>query len=136
MVRTVLLRTYYPKLGQILVCDYATGFVPPEMVKTRPVIVISPSERHGRRLCTVVPISTTEPQPVEPWHVPLPDLKIPGWKTKELQWAKCDMLATVAFDRLDKPHARTPDGRVYHEIHFAEHDLAAVMKAVRSYLAV
>lgn len=37
--------TFHPKPGAILVCDYDTGFVPPEMVKKRLCIVITPRLR-------------------------------------------------------------------------------------------
>lgn len=40
--------------GTILLCDYATGFRAPEMVKRRPAVVISPHLRHRDRLCSVV----------------------------------------------------------------------------------
>ncbi|QQG36900.1 MAG: type II toxin-antitoxin system PemK/MazF family toxin [Micavibrio aeruginosavorus] len=44
----------HPNKGSILLCDFNHGFVAPEMVKRRPVIVISP-KIHGRvGLCTVV----------------------------------------------------------------------------------
>lgn len=28
--------------GTVLLCDYSTGFLPPEMVKLKPAIVVSP----------------------------------------------------------------------------------------------
>jgi mRNA interferase MazF len=47
-------------MGQILICDFSSGFVEPEMVKVRPVVVISPKPRKSiHSLCTVVPLSTT-----------------------------------------------------------------------------
>ena len=36
---------FHPNAGDIVICDYATGFKPPEMVKVRPVVVISPRRR-------------------------------------------------------------------------------------------
>lgn len=51
---------YFPKQSHVLKCDFK-GFVAPEMIKVRPVVIISPSSRHGVRLCTVVPLSTTPP---------------------------------------------------------------------------
>lgn len=123
---------YFPRPGDVLICDYCTGFVPPEMVKHRPVVVVSGRERHGGRLCTVVPLSTTPPRPVQAWHYQLP-IAIPGWDGDS--WAKCDMLSTVSFDRLDKPHTRKRSGRVYHTVRLPESDLAAVRAAVLAYLA-
>ena len=40
-------------------CDFRTGFKPPEMVKMRPVVVVS-GKRTG--VGTVVPLSATAPQ--------------------------------------------------------------------------
>lgn len=48
-----------PKLGTIVICDYSTGFCPPEMVKHRLAIVVSPRLPHRDGLCTVVPLSAT-----------------------------------------------------------------------------
>ena len=49
-------------IGTILLCDYSRGgFQPPEMVKRRPAIVISPRLPHRDGLCTVVPISADQP---------------------------------------------------------------------------
>jgi uncharacterized protein YifN (PemK superfamily) len=132
----LLLENYYPKAGQVLTCDFCTGFMEPEMIKERPVIVVSPTSTHGRRLCTVVPLSTTAPNPVKAWHLELPQLKIPNWPTEdgESNWAKCDMLMTVGFARLDRPHTRTPHGRKYFTVSVAIADLADVLGGVRAYL--
>ena len=35
--------TFHPKPGQILMCDFTYGFREPEMIKNRPVIVLTPS---------------------------------------------------------------------------------------------
>lgn len=87
----------------ILLCDYAKGgFVPPEMVKRRPVVVISPRLPHRDGLCTVVPLSGSRPGHAVPYVVrvelsePLPDPF-----GDRIFWAKCDMVGTVAFSRLD-----------------------------------
>lgn len=99
---------YHPNPGEVVLCDYGTGFVPPEMVKRRPVVIVSPRLRQRQGLVAVVPLSTTAPGTVEAYHchlelaVPLPSpFDAPG------MWAKCDMIATVALTRLD----RFRDGR-------------------------
>ena len=72
------------------------------MVKTRPVLVVSPRLRRRDNLCTVVPLSTTPPQNQQNYHCrlvlarPLPS----PWNAPE-HWVKADMMATVAFHRLD-----------------------------------
>jgi len=80
-------------------CDFRTGFKPPEMVKTRPVVVVS-GKRTG--VCTVVPLSTTEPHPVEPWHHLLDKHSLPLPFQAKPTWAKCDMVTTVSLERLDR----------------------------------
>lgn len=90
------------QLGTILLCDYSTGFREPEMVKRRPVVVVSPRPRHRTRLCIVVPLSTTPPREASPVACPI-DLAqpLPEPFSETALWAKADMLATVSFDRLD-----------------------------------
>ncbi|MEE8057670.1 MAG: type II toxin-antitoxin system PemK/MazF family toxin [Pseudomonadales bacterium] len=52
----------------MLCCDFSKGFQPPEMVKVRPVIVITPQLPGRPGLCTVVPISSVEPKPMQAYH--------------------------------------------------------------------
>src|SRR5689334_4765961 len=91
----------HPRVGAVLVCDYEPGFRPPEMVKRRPVIVISPRLRERDGLCTVVPLSGTPPIRRYPFHCQIkftPCLPYPY--DDEMHWVKADMLATVGFHRL------------------------------------
>lgn len=91
---------FHPKPGTILICDYA-GFKAPEMVKRRPCVVVSPRLRRRDGLCTVVPLSTTPPYPPESYHYQITlDRPLPYPFGAAVMWAKCDMLATVSFDRL------------------------------------
>lgn len=127
---------YFPHQGEILVCDFDDSAPGAEMVKRRPIVVVSRHETHNRKLCTVVPLSTTAPTPPRGWHHPLPHVSITGWKPSGVMWAKCDMLATVSFDRLNKPYIKTRQGRNYvtHKLDAA--DLAAVLTGIRAYLAI
>lgn len=92
----------HPAIGTILMCDFDTGFVKPEMVKRRPVIVISPRITARPGLCTVVPLSTTAPDPEMQYHcqIDLPD-QLPDWFDKTGVWVKADMMAAVGYKRLD-----------------------------------
>ena len=93
---------YHPKPGTILVCDYNTGFVAPEMLKRRPVVVISPNFKHRSGLCTVVPLSTTPPDHLVDYHCEINfERRLPQPFDAESMWAKGDMVATVGFHRLD-----------------------------------
>ena len=123
---------YYPSAGEILLCDYTTGFIEPEMVKLRPVLVVSPRLRRRAELVAVIPLSTTAPNNVEPHHCeltlaqPLP----PPFDTQTM-WAKCDMLATIALARLDRFKAGRREGkRIYLSGHVDRHQLAAVRRAI------
>nr|WP_181374949.1 type II toxin-antitoxin system PemK/MazF family toxin [Polaromonas sp. H8N]AWD72274.1 toxin, PemK superfamily [Polaromonas sp. H8N] len=91
---------YHPEQGTILVCDF-TGFIIPEMTKRRPVVVVSPRLRRRSGLCTVVPLSTTDPNPVEPYHYRLHTIPpLPSPYDKPAHWVKTDMVYTVSFERL------------------------------------
>lgn len=90
---------YQPKPRTVVMCDFA-GYVAPEMVKVRPVVVIA-KHRHNRRLVTIVPLSTTEPDQLADHHHELSVNPLPD-KPHTSCWAKCDMVATVALARLDR----------------------------------
>lgn len=124
---------YFPKQSHVLLCDFR-GFIAPEMVKVRPVVIVSPSSRHGSRLCTVVPLSTTAPNPVQKWHVKLTQNPNPIETETVEVWAKCDMLYTVSFDRLDKFHRKTRKGREYFAPAMNKDDFAHILAGVRAYL--
>lgn len=72
------------------------------MVKTRPVVVISPVLKRRSGLTTVLPLSTTEPRYIMPYHykltlsAPLPE----PWSATEC-WVICDHPITVSFERLN-----------------------------------
>lgn len=127
---------YYPRRAEVLICNFDSGFQPPEMVKKRPVVVVSTKASHARRLCTVVPFSTTEPDHAHCWHYALPHVKVPGLAPLGPMWAKCDMLATVCFERLNKPYVKSRHGRVYQELVLSDEDMAAIDKCLRAYLVL
>ena len=122
--------TFHPKPGHVLICDFTTGFRPPEMVKRRPVVVISKSRQ---QLVTIVPISTTEPYPIEKWHHELRDGSLPVSLRGARHWAKCDMVTTVAFWRLDRVRVGkdpTTGKRTYVTHVVCPEDLTAIRVAV------
>ncbi|WP_091190065.1 type II toxin-antitoxin system PemK/MazF family toxin [Formivibrio citricus] len=128
------LNHFYPKPGHILLCDFTRGFIEPEMVKRRPVVVISPASTHSRKLCTVVPLSTTAPDPAQDWHYLLRNNPCPDTLAYAQIWAKGDMLYTVSFERLDKLHRRTRNGREYYAPLMDKGDYSGVLAAVKAYL--
>jgi uncharacterized protein YifN (PemK superfamily) len=91
----------HPNIGAVLRCDYEPGFKTPEMIKRRPVIVVSPRLRNRDGLCTVVPLSGTQPSKVMPYHCQVVfDPPLPPPYDSGSHWVKADMIATVGFHRL------------------------------------
>lgn len=132
------LNHFYPKQGHYLICDFERGFVPPEIVKPRPVIVVSKTETHGphRRLCTVVALSTTPPSPELAWHYRLKQNPNPG-NAKTPVWVKGDMIYTVSFNRLDKPHTKSHrKGRIYQNIRIEKDELDVILNGLAIYFGI
>ncbi len=130
--------TFHPKPGMVLICDFTTGFKSPEMVKRRPVVVISPRPRRKTQLCIVVPLSSTTPNPVEHHHHCLEAASLPGQLATVQTWAKCDMLATVSLDRLDRVKmGRDVKGkRLYANHSVTDKDFKAIQQAVLAALGL
>ena len=94
---------YYPRCGEIIVCHYDRVAMGAEMIKSRPVVVIGPRLRRRGNLVGVVPLSTTEPAPVQDYHCRLElAMALPAPFDKAVMWAKCDMYGSVALERLDR----------------------------------
>ena len=91
---------FKPTKGSILMCDFSRGFVEPEMVKIRPVIVLKANSRS--RLVTVIPLSTMEPNPVQDYHLEIPMKELPNYAyfNSKTSWLKGDMIYTVSWRRL------------------------------------
>lgn len=124
---------FHPKTGTIVICDYKSGFKPPEMTKRRLAMVVSPQFKRRNNLCTVVPFSTTPPDPVMPYHylLCLESTLPPPYNSKE-QWVKADMLATVSFERLTLPFSgKGKDGkRQYIKYVISGHDFESIQRCI------
>ncbi len=92
---------FHPKPGMVLICDFNTGFIPPEMVKKRRVVVVSPA-RLNNVLCRVVPISTTPPYEELAHHHRFEAAQYQFFSQDKPCWAKCDLVTTVSLKRLDR----------------------------------
>jgi mRNA interferase MazF len=111
-------------------CDFR-GFVVPEMVKVRPVVVVSKTIIGREGLCTVVPLSTKAPNVVCDHHHLLDPESLPTPLRKRQAWAKCDMIATVSHQRLDRYKVRTRDGtRLYLKATAIPEDMKAIQRAM------
>ncbi|HVY34087.1 MAG TPA: type II toxin-antitoxin system PemK/MazF family toxin [Caulobacteraceae bacterium] len=115
---------FQPRPAQVVMCDFV-GFVVPEMVKVRPVVVLA-RNRKNRQLVTVVPLSTTAPTALEAYHHELSVNPLPG-RAAVTCWAKCDMLATVSLARLDRYKVSK---RQYVVPAVADADFEAIRRAV------
>lgn len=93
---------FHPKPNQVLICNFETGFVPPEMVKPRRVVVISPYQLNKRGICTIVPFSTTVPNKIEDFHYLIPAGKYRFLSMQKDVWVKADMITTISIARLDR----------------------------------
>jgi len=123
---------FHPEIGTIVICDF-TSFVSPEMTKRRPAIVISPRLRDRGELCTVVPLSTTNPPSVMPYHHRIViDPVLPAPYDSKSHWVKADMLYTVSFARLYLPFSKK-DGqgkRIYDVRTIDKVDLIKIQQCV------
>jgi uncharacterized protein YifN (PemK superfamily) len=140
---------YKPKKGQVLICNFQEakskrnsqaiqrpggrvggqkqdlrGFVPPEMIKRRPVIVLS---NRSNDLCVVVPLSTTKPYKILTWHHRVSGLNLPHPYDDDVSWAKCDHIHTVCYERLS---GLNYGNRQYKNIFLDDTDFHAVYKCV------
>jgi uncharacterized protein YifN (PemK superfamily) len=93
-----------PDAGMVLMCDF-NGYVAPEMVKNRHIVVISPKSINQLGTLLVVPVSSNEPKPLSKFHVHFPADCYPCFTPGEEHWAKCNLVAHVRFDRLDRVKA-------------------------------
>ena len=126
---------FQPKPRSIVFCDFA-GFMAPEIIKRRPVVVLAAHKRNSE-LVTVVPLSTTAPNPVESHHYRLRQNPIPGAPQAEV-WAKCDMVAVVSIERLDLVRTRRgPEGRrQYLTLQIGQDEFDAIRHGVASALGL
>lgn len=71
------------------------------MVKRRPAIVLSPPLRDRHNLCSIVPLSTSEPRKILPHHMQISFCPpLPSPYDSPVMWVKGDIVLTVAFHRL------------------------------------
>ena len=97
-------------------CDFSRGFVEPEMVKVRPVIVLKTNSRS--KLVTVIPLSTVAPNPIQDYHIEIPMKELPNYRyfNQKPSWLKGDMIYTVSWHRLNPIRInKKSKGRTYHK---------------------
>jgi len=122
-----------PHPGMVLMCNFGTCFKEPEMRKNRPVVVVSRKLRHRANLCTIIPLSTKVPDVIMGWHHKLEPQSVPVPFRGADNWAKCDMITTVAYHRMDRImlNKRGPNGkRVYSAMSVTNEDLKAIKNCI------
>ena len=121
---------YSPRVGALLMCDFGAGFKPPEMTKRRPVVVLAkPSD--STRLCVVVPLSTVAPATPKPFRHQMDPKSVPASLGAQPSWAKCDMLYTVSWERLDRVRVSK---RKFGSVDVCAEDLDAIRLGVKKAL--
>jgi mRNA interferase MazF len=121
---------FHPKPAMVLICNFSTGFMPPEMVKRRRVVVVSPYQFNKRGICTVVPFSTSTPEHVEEFHYRIESGAYSFLSDEKDTWVKADMIATVSNQRLDRIRV----GENFLSPSLGKADYMAVRQAIASYL--
>ncbi|TAA20327.1 type II toxin-antitoxin system PemK/MazF family toxin [Pseudoxanthomonas winnipegensis] len=123
---------FHPDPGTVVICDFS-GFREPEMIKRRPVIVLSPRFRTRDKLCTVVPLSTQRPKSICEYHCQLAfDPVLPEPYNEPRMWVKADMVSAVSFERLflPSPGKDSVGQRIYDVRHIGEAEFKLVQKCV------
>ncbi|HCP63812.1 MAG TPA: type II toxin-antitoxin system PemK/MazF family toxin [Hyphomonadaceae bacterium] len=128
----------HPAPGTVVRVDLSEGFRPPEMVKRRPVIVLSPPIRNRQMLCTIVPLSTSPPRPVLAHHMQIGfEPLLPAPYNSPVMWLKGDVVLTVAFHRLRLLFSGWDDGqRIYDVLVLDAETFEKVRGCVRSGLGL
>jgi mRNA interferase MazF len=91
----------HPVPGTIVRVDLSEGFRVPEIGKRRPCIVLSPPLPGRSFMCSIVPLSTSNPKKVCNYHTKLTfDPLLPEPYDSREMWVKGDIVLTVAFHRL------------------------------------
>ena len=133
----MILKTHPPP-GTIVRVDLSQGFAPPEMVKRRPAIILSPPIPKRMSLCSIVPLSTSDPAPVLPHHLQLAfNPPLPKPYDSPTMWLKGDFVLTISFRRLSLLFSRRQDGqRVYDARQLGEEEMNRVRACVRAGLGL
>lgn len=125
---------YQPSERTVLMCDF-TGFIEPEMVKTRPVVVVK-KHKSNPLLVTVVPLSATKPDPIQDYHYEFLHNPVPTAKVGDITWAKCDMVVTISLQRLDRFKMRENGARAWKWGEISEDEFAEIKKCIASALGI
>lgn len=130
---------FHPRIGEILVCKYPKDMKAPEMVKSRPVVVVSPRLKRRSNLITVVPLSSTRPTFIQDYHYEINITNpFPAPWNHSPCWAICDHPMTVGFDRVDlmKIGKDRNGNRRYYKHKLDTEDVAGIRLALKAALGL
>jgi len=132
--------SYNPDVGEVLICDFGMfrvppltpscdGRLPPEMIKRRPVVVLSSKIS---KACIVVPLSTTldKAKLNKGMHIEVPEDAIPemAYFPSKIRWAKSDLVGQVSHERLFM--LRAPSRSHTHKHYLSRELVAEIQKGV------
>lgn len=124
---------FHPPQKSVVLVRFDEAFKPPEMVKPRLCIVLSPQMKARPGLCTVAPMSLTPPEREMPFHCRLriPFQLPPRWGDQE-RWVKGDMIYAAGLHRVELLSlGRDRTGkRVYQTSTIPDEDFLRVQRAV------
>jgi uncharacterized protein YifN (PemK superfamily) len=128
----------HPVPGTVVRVDLSEGFRPPEMVKRRPAIVLSPPVAGRPNMCAIVPLSTSIPRIVMAHHLKITfNQLLPAPYDAHEMWVKGDIVLTVAFHRLRLLYSRRDNGQRVYDVRVLDHEiLERVRTCVRAGLGL
>ena len=130
---------YHPPTGSIVTVNFTHGFKPPEMVKRRLAVVISTRIKERAGLCTVIPLSTSPPRKIMPYHylLEIPFALPPRWGNQP-RWVKGDMINSLGFHRIDllSLGKNVKGQRIYQKSRISAADLSAIKECVLASLGI
>jgi mRNA interferase MazF len=116
--------TNHPCPGTIVRVDLSEGFRKPEMVKRRPCVILSPRLPGRDMLCTIVPLSTSKPNVIKPYHMQIAfNPLLPYPYDAPIMWLKGDIVLTVAFHRLRLLFSHREGGQRVYDARVLEADI-------------
>lgn len=99
---------FKPSRGRILMVNFEMGGrIPPEMTKPgRPCVVMQNNSIRGTGRMLVVPLTTSEPDTIYPFHHQMDHRSFRGSPLEATQpcWAIADCTTLVSYDRCKDPY--------------------------------
>lgn len=118
-----------PDIGSIVMCDF-TGYIEPEIIKVRPVIVIA-KHPHNSKLITIVPLSTTKPSELANFH-----FQMISPIDRKTAWAKCDLIYSISIERLNKIKVIKGRTKTWEILKVTDTQLTSIKTAVANHLKI